>query len=448
LNAPNVEASTAWSAAFRPAAVRLWSVLLLSVVAIPVVWRVVEWAGITGYERYRYTGWSVVVAPAMLYAWGADYLLRPLVFRSADRTAGRLLGFSMALIPLAVLYALIGLAAGSPLRFLAGDTFKYLLTPFGFYLAATSVHSVAHARWLLRALAVFGFYPGLDLGGHLFPLGYVYGRKVVYWRRYSWLLILPLVYLTIRWNRTSLLLVPLMTVALYYYARRFRLWQMGAALVAFGALAWGLYRVVPGLFTSTGAYQKTVYMLKNLTLEDYRRLDLSTYQRLQEAVLVAEKFQNASWVERTLGFGSGAVFRVAELPPSEQAMLEEVQGGFAHHIHLSPVFVYHQWGLPGLVLLAYSALALAALGWRLGRRRRDGADPERQEGYSLQIAGFLMAAAFFLYGGWNPPKISLFYFGMVLGCLWWLLGSTVEPAPPRRMSVPASGLGVAAAAAD
>lgn len=422
--------------ALNGARARLWAVLLLSVSAILVTAQVASMLGLPGMAHYAYPLWSVIVAPAMGYAWGADYLLRPVVFRSADRAAGRLLGLSMALIPMALLYGLIGLVAGNPLRYLGGDTFKYLLTPLGFYLAAVGIASLSEARWLLRGLAVFGIFPGLDIGSHLFPLGYLYGRKAVYWPRYPWLLLLPVVYFVISVNRTSLLVVPLLTVALYYYARRFRLWHLGVIAVGVAALSWVLYRVAPAMVKETGAYEKTVRMVEHLNLEDYRRLDVSTYQRLQEAVLVGRKFAEASWLERAFGFGSGAVYRVTELPPSEQAFLEEAEGGYAHHIHLSPVFVYHQWGLPGVGLMVYSTFALLVVGWRLGRRRADGEDPALRERYALQLAAYLMALGFFLYGGWNPPKISLFYFGLLLGTLWKLLGSRVE-ALGSRASHPA-----------
>lgn len=426
--------------ALRGTRTRLWLAFLMSVGAILATSRLARLFGLPVIAHYLYPIWSLLVAPAMGYGWVADYLLRPLTFRSANRAAGRLLGFTMALIPLSLLYGLIGFVAGNPLRYVAGDTFKYLLTPLGFYLAAVGIGSLPDARWLLRGIGLFGLYPGLDIGSHLFALTYLYGRKAVYWKRYRWLLLLPVVYLTIRANRTSLLLVPFLTIVLYYYARRFRLWHLAALVIVVAALGVGLYRVAPDLVTSTGAYEKTVAMVKHLNLEDYRKLDPSTYQRLQEAVLVEHKFARASWFERVFGFGSGALYRVTELPPSIQYFLEEVQGGYAHHIHFAPVFVYHQWGLPGVALLGYSTFALLMLGWSLARRRREVLDPERRERYSLQLSAYLMALAFFLYAGWNSPKISLFYFGLVLGVLWRLLGSSVDPVPTRPRPAPAAGL--------
>ena len=402
---------------------RLWTVVLLATLL-----------GERAMSHYMYPLWAVIVAPAMGYAWGADYLLRPLAFHSADRWAARVFRFSMALIPMAVWYGLIGLVDGNPLHYVAGDTFKYLLTPLGFYLAAVGIRSLSDARWLLRALAVFAIFPRLDIGTHLFALTYLYGRKAVYWKRYSWLLLLPVIYLAIRVNRTSLLLVPLLTVALYYYGRRFRLWHIGAVAVTVAALGFALYRFAPTLVTRTGAYGKSVRMIQHFTLQDYHHLDPSTYQRIQEAVLVVRKFEHAGWLERVFGFGSGAVFKVTALPRSQQVFLEEVEGGYAHHIHLSPVFVYHQWGVPGIALLAYSVWALLTLGWRLARRRGEASDPDAREQYSLALAAYLMAMGFFLYCGWNPPKISLFYFGLLLGTLWRLVGSWIEPQPRRPLA--------------
>jgi hypothetical protein len=170
-------------------------------------------------------------------------------------------------------------------------------------------------------------------------------------------------------------------------------------------------------------------MLEKLNLVDYRTLDPSTYHRLQEAVLLKDKLAEASGFDRVVGFGSGAVFRVGDLPRFAQEFWDDEHGGYAHNIHIAPLFVYHLWGLPGLLLLSYTALALLSVGRRLARERTLRWDPSRREAYSLQLAAFLMAVGFFLYGGWNPPKISLLYFGLVVGTLWRLLELEREALP-------------------
>ena len=414
---------------------RLWAVLLLSVVSLRLA-ALSDFAGFGSVSQSKYVIWSLAVAPAMAYAWGVAYLLHPRKFVSANPHAARILGFTMALIPFAIFYGLVGHYAGNPVRYLGGDTFKYLLTPFGFYIAAVGVTTTSRARWLLRGMAVFGYYPGLDIGGHLMPLSYVYGRKAVYWRRYWWLLVLPLVYISIKVNRTTLMVIPVITVMLYWYGGRLSMRRMLTVSAVATGIVLALLQIRPELVTATGAWHKFTLMRQNFTLVDYRLLDMSTYQRVQEAVLVTRKFNDASLPEQLFGFGSGAVFQVTDLPEAQQILYDDAYGGFAHHIHLSPVFVYHQWGIPGIILLLFTAVTLLRTAFWMAKQRPSGSDPAKRERYSLMAAAFIMIAAFFGYSGWNPPKISLFYFGILLGTFWRLMGSDVLKWAPLPRPAP------------
>ena len=419
---------------------RVWAILVVSAFSLRLA-SIGEFVGLGSASQTKYVIWSLVVAPAMAYAWGVAYLLHPRKLVSVNPHARRILGFTMALIPLAIIYGLVGYYAGNPTRYLAGDTFKYLLTPFGFYIAAVGVTTISRARWLLRGMAVFGYYPGLDIGGHLMPLSYVYGRKAAYWRRYSWLLVLPLVYISIKLNRTSLMVVPVITVMLYWYGGRLAIRRVLMVTGVVTGIVLATLQIRPELVTGTGAWHKFTLMRQNFTLVDYRFLDMSTYQRVQEAVLVARKFGDASLPDQLFGFGSGAVFPVTDLPESQQTLYEDAYGGSAHHIHISPIFVYHQWGIPGILLLTFTAVTLLRAAFWLAKQRPRGSDPVSRERYSLQVAAFIMIAAFFGYGGWNPPKISLFYFGILLGTFWRLMGSDVLKWAPVPRSVPRTATG-------
>jgi hypothetical protein len=174
-----------------------------------------------------------------------------------------------------------------------------------------------------------------------------------------------------------------------------------------------LFYFSPSYITNTVAYAKTMYMINNINWEDYTKLDLSTYQRIQEALLIKEKFlKEGSWYNWLVGFGSGATYAAEGFDSDYQEMLEVKYGGQAHNVHINLVFIFFQWGLAGILLFLWLLLLM----WRSFRILYSlQINANNSDVFFVAATSFLFLFSFIFYGMATPPKEALLHNGMLLG---------------------------------
>lgn len=388
--------------------------LLISAIGLFGVSQVVSGTLAWQASRPKYIMWSVIVAAGM-YIYGIYVVHGKAILRIPHLDAEisrKYQKWAKILFFLTILGALTGVLHRNSLNYLIGDTFKYLLLPFGFLITHSLVRGYKESDLLLKVMAFLSVIPGLGVGSSGFFLGYMVAK----WSYkkcfiYTFLVIVALLY-TLSLGKTTLISVPILfAIAILILPGlkiKSTIYLLGIPLV----LATLVFYLTPSLIHSTEAYKKSVYMFSNLSV-DYTQLDDSTYQRIQEVILIKSKFlERASWWNWLVGFGNGATYSARGLPSGLQEMLDSDYSGDAHHIHVNPVFVFHQWGLLGLLVFVW----MGSLMWRSFRILRREKLSKFSSKYSfIAIASFLMFLSFIIYGILSPPKNALLYAGMLLG---------------------------------
>lgn len=364
----------------------------------------------------------------MLWSFGVLAIMVPLLARSLLAGKIRLPLFSCStssmmrrwpvwLLLWNVVATLIGFARGSPPGFLLGDIFKYALLPIGFFMVMFTLRSMKDAQLLLFILAACSVFPGLGTGDAGIALAYVLGAYAFGRKNVLGLLLLgsALVF-TLAHGKTTLLLVPIMLFVTNFVLPQSRKVFSGRfifLLAMVGGAVTLASIVLPSAIESTGAYRKTAYFLKHVQADSYEELDDSTYQRIQEAVLVGDKFLKGDMLAWITGYGNGAVYLVHGMPAGYQALIDKEYHGYAHNIHLNPVFIFHQWGMAGVLLVLWLMWGLFRSTLFLHRIARSGMSGGLE--WKVSIISLIMLLSFLAYGLATPPKNVLIYIGMVLG---------------------------------
>lgn len=335
-------------------------------------------------------------------------------------------------VSLSVIFAVLGFFWGalnsSPLHYLFGDTFKYILLPFGFLLVLAFIRTKHDSNILLLLLAGLSIFPGLGVGdsGFLLSLAIAIAltRCGIFFKLF---LFVALIY-TASIGKTTVLMVAFVLLLTWYICPALKFRGLLGYICIILALIAVVWVASPQLVKSTGAYQKTAYMINNLS-ENYTELDKSTFQRIQEGILVVEKFQDHGDIENLLiGFGNGATYKVEGLPEGYQEMLEARFGGYAHHIHLNVLFIFHQWGVLGVSLMVWLLVILAKVAKMLRVYWYSISDEVK---FTL-LGSYLMMVTFIFYGVVNPPKTTVIYAGMILAILAIELDRVIDHVSKRN----------------
>lgn len=379
-----------------------------------------------GESRVRHIIWSVVTFSAVLLCLFLQLAKGNICFPATitHRSVRLYTYWTAALLFLILLEGCYGLIRQNPVSFVIGDTFKYLLFIAGFYLLTTTVRDLRNIDRILVAMSLFSIFPGLGVGAAAFALGYVIAYFATTKTKTSFLLLLATCVYTLSIGKTTVILVPVLFLfALFIFPQlTLRKLIIPLAIVLVTIL---LVFSFSDIAQHTGAYMKGVYFLDHFSLSeissgDYHNLDLSTYQRIREVVLVWEKFNNGNILDWLIGYGNGAVYKASGFTAGLQQVLDSDFGSMAHHIHINPVFIFHQWGLIGCLLLL--CLFLLLLGSMMQLRRTNKL--VNTTGNRTASASFLMLISFISYGSVNPPKGALLFAGILLAIYCYSLAVT------------------------
>lgn len=309
----------------------------------------------------------------------------------------------------------IGILRQNPVSYIIGDTAKYALLPIGYIIAVCCIREVGQIDKILFLMAVLthvlAYFQGASIGTEGLALGYVVISlaKKKSLSNYSIFIFLSL--FTASLGKTTILLVFALLMIASFIIPTFKvrnLLILVSTLVLLVAMIFSFTTIGEG----TTSYKKTTSMMSTLNLEDYSSLDESTYQRLQECILVYEKFSKGDYVAWMLGYGNGAVYSNEGLPKSIVLLSETLLGGYMHNIHVNPVFMFHHWGLLGWMLHGTLIILLIKCGNKI---RYSKLIPV--EYASALNRTFLMICIIIIHTLVNPPKDAYLYLGLLIGML-------------------------------
>ena len=363
-------------------------------------------------SRPRYIFWSigVVVGFSIFFIWlmfhgGAVSIIRP-------TTLARKMRLWVIVVTLYGIFEMFwGFANQSPLGFLVGDTFKYLLLGLGFLLTHSLLSTSYGAKNMLALLAGLSFFPGLGVGSEGFLASYFLAARATSSKKIYLIFLLLTMIFTASQGKTALLLVLFIVFLAGFIMPKYSFRRVLMYLVLSMLLVSVVWLMFPDAIKSTGSYKKSALFLGSIS-RDYTELDASTYQRIHEITLVNEKYETqANILHWIFGFGNGSIFKASGLPAGYQELLDTKFNGTAHHIHINPVFIFHQWGIVGVLLFFWLLVLIFGGGVSLMRRAKF----MRSDDLFVVGCSYLMLVSFLFYGLVNPPKDTLLYAGMIMG---------------------------------
>ena len=367
--------------------------------------------------RPKYIIWSIFVSSIFLLI--LFHILscrngRIIYFRTGTKLEKKIILFVLMIIFYNFFEFLNGIINGSPFNFLVGDTYKGILMPLGFFTTYFYVITRNTVQKLLWLFAITSVFPKFGPGDAGLLLSYAIGYKFIKNRKFSDIFLLLALLYTASIGKTTLIMLVLLLPLSVYILPNFRVRVLMTYILFFIIIICCIFLLNPNLIKRTAAYQKTVAALSQLNT-DYTKLDTSTYQRVQETVLVVKKFNRyGNPFHFLFGFGNGAMYRAEGLPKGPQTMLDLKYGGYAHHIHINPIFIFHQWGVCGILIFGWLIFVLFLWAKRIKKELKQTINKNE---YFFCVVSYLMFISAIIYGVVNPPKTMLLYEGMLLGLI-------------------------------